>query len=293
MNKKELIVSRISSFPTLPVMTHRLLKALNDPENASAEIARIIQIDPALTANVLKAANSSYLGFRRPANSLSEATFRLGTKWIFQIAVSSLIYSNLNRPAAGYDMSGEELWRHSLATALMAESLSTLLKIRDSGLIYTAALLHDMGKIVMGEFVADCFKDIQRIISEKNISFELAEEEILGVSHTEIGAMLAESWHFPTLIIDCIRWHHNPDLYSQNEPAIDVVHIADATCLMEGIGLGRDDLQYRLSDKAVTRLNLSSNLLELAISQTLLSLEDIENMFRETLPATNVREVMK
>lgn len=293
MNKKELIVSRISSFPTLPVMTHRLLQALNDPENAAAEIARIIQIDPALTANVLKAANSSYLGFRRPANSLSEATFRLGTNWIFQIAVSSLIYSNLNRPAAGYDMSGEELWRHSLATALMAESLSTLLKIRDSGLIYTAALLHDMGKIVMGEFVADCFKDIQRIISEKNISFELAEEEILGVSHTEIGAMLAASWHFPTLIIDCIRWHHNPDLYSQNEPAIDVVHIADAICLMEGIGLGRDDLQYRLSDKAVTRLNLSSNLLELAISQTLLSLEDIENMFRETLPATNVREVMK
>ncbi|MEP0828348.1 MAG: HDOD domain-containing protein [bacterium] len=293
MNKKELIVSRISSFPTLPVMTHKLLKALNEPENAAAEIARIIQIDPALTANVLKAANSSYLGFRRPANSLSEATFRLGTKWIFQIAVSSLIYSNLNRPAAGYDMSGEELWRHSLATALMAESLSTLLKIRDSGLIYTAALLHDIGKIVMGEFVADCFKDIQRIISEKNISFELAEEEILGVSHTEIGAILAESWHFPSVIADCIRWHHNPDLYSQDEPAIDVVHIADATCLMEGIGLGRDDLQYRLSDLAVNRLNLSSNLLELAISQTLLNLEDIENMFRDTLPATNVREVMK
>lgn len=293
MNKKELIVSRISSFPTLPVMTHRLLKALNDPENAAAEIARIIQIDPALTANVLKAANSSYLGFRRPANSLSEATFRLGTKWIFQIAISSLIYSNLNRPAAGYDMSGEELWRHSLATALMAESLSTLLKTRDSGIIYTAALLHDMGKIVMGEFVADCFKDIQRVISEKNISFELAEEEILGISHTEIGAMLAASWHFPTLIIDCIRWHHDPDSCSHHEPAIDIVHIADGTCLMEGIGLGRDDLQYRLSENAVTRLGLSSNLLDLAISRTLLNLEDIENMFCEALPATKVREVMK
>ena len=287
MNIKQEIVSRISSFPTLPVMVNKLLYVLNTQETNSAEISKIIQYDPALTANILKAANSAFLGFRNPVNSLSEATFRLGSKWIFQIAISSLIYSNLRRPARGYELTDSELWRHSLAVAMVSENLRTLLNIRDVGFIYTAALLHDIGKIALGDYVSQHFDNIQKEIDENNIPFEMAEEKVLGVEHAEIGALIAENWHFPIPIIECIRWHHNPDGAPEINNAIDLVHIADSICLLEGLGIGKDNLQYRASENAINRLNVTNNEIELAISQAVAALEDVENIFKD-IPAAEV-----
>jgi putative nucleotidyltransferase with HDIG domain len=289
MKTKEKIISGISSFPTIPVMVNKLLAVLSDPEAAAQEVSRIIQVDPALTANVLKAANSSFLGFNRPVTSLSEATFRLGTKWIYQIAVSSLIYSNLKKPAPGYDLSREALWRHSTSVAVMSEALSTLLGIRDAGTIYTAGLLHDIGKIVMSEFVGENFDQIQKIVSDRKATFEEAEQEVLGVDHSEIGAIIADHWHFPSRIIDCIRWHHNPDIAPEIDPAIDIVHIADSVCMMEGFGLGRDDMQYRLNENSINRLNISETTIELAVGQTIMMMEQMENMFKDIPTAEAVR----
>jgi putative nucleotidyltransferase with HDIG domain len=270
-------------------MVSKLLHVLNSPEPDSSEICKVIQYDPALTANILKAANSSYLGFRNPVNSLSEATFRLGSKWIFQIAISSLIYSNLRRPARGYELTDSELWRHSTSVALVSESLRGLLNIRDAGFIYTAALLHDIGKIALGDYVAQHFDDIQREIDDKKIPFEMAEEKILGVEHAEIGALIAENWHFPIAIIECIRWHHNPDGAPDITNAIDLVHIADSICLLEGLGIGKDNLQYRASENSIGRLNVTNNEIELAISHAVGALEDIENMFKDIPAAAAAR----
>jgi putative nucleotidyltransferase with HDIG domain len=293
MKMKDEIISKISAFPTLPVMVNRLLYVLNDQDAASSDVCKVIQYDPALTANVLKAANSSFLGFRQPVNSLAEATFRLGTKWIFQIAVSSLIYSNVKRPASGYELSGEELWRHSMAVALMSESLRSLLNIRDAGLVYTAALVHDIGKIALGEFISESWDKIEGLVQEKRIAFEKAEEEVLGIDHAELGAMIAENWHFPSSIVECIRWHHDPDGSANVTPFIDLVHIADSICLMEGFGLGKDDLQYRMSESSTTRLNITTSIMELAISQTIMSMEDIDNMFKEIPAAKSGQEVKR
>jgi len=284
MNAKTQIIAKLSSFPTIPVIVHRLMNVLHEQESRAGDIGEVVRHDPALTANILKAANSSYLGFSKPVTSLTEASFRLGTKWIYQIAVSSLIYSNINRPADGYEQKSQDLWRHSVATAVLAEALSKLLNIRDSGLIFTAALVHDIGKIATHEFVGESIVEIEKLISESNKTFEEAEIEVLGVDHAEVGAMIANHWNFPTQIIECIRWHHNPDAAPEITPAMDVVHIADALCLMEGIGIGRDGMYYRPSQEAIVRLNASGSILELAVSQLLSSLEEIEGMLEEALP---------
>ena len=285
MNTKEQIIARMSSFPTIPVIVHRLMKVLHEQESGVSAIGEVVRHDPALTANILKAANSSYLGFNKPVTSLTEASFRLGTKWIYQIAVSSLIYSNINRPADGYEQNGQDLWRHSVATAVLAEALSKLLNIKDSGLIFTAALVHDIGKIATQEFVGEAIEEIENLVTEKKMTFEEAEIEVLGVDHAEVGAMIADHWNFPPQIVECIRWHHNPDAAPEITPAMDVVHIADALSLMEGIGIGRDGMYYRPSKEAIVRLNATGSILELAVSQLLSSLEEIEGMLEETLPA--------
>ncbi len=279
MNVKKDISARISTLPTVPVLASRLVHVLNDPDAAPAEISRLIGLDPALTANTLRAANSSYLGFTKPVTSLAEAMFRLGTKWVFQIAFSSLVYTNLRQPAAGYGLAAEDVWRHSMAVAIMAESLRDHMNIRDIGAIYTAGLLHDMGKIALGEFVSDAFPALQQAVTEGPATFEEAEQSILGIDHAEVGALIAQNWRFPENIVDCIRWHHHPDKAPVTTPIIDLIHVADSVCLMEGLGLGRDDLHYRLHGPSLERLSLSAEVIELAISQTIVSLDDINAMF--------------
>ncbi len=282
MNKKDEILSKISSFPTLPVMAQKLLALLEDPDSGTAEIGKVLQYDPALTANVLKAANSAFLGFSEPVNSLSEASYRIGTKWIMQIALSSLIYSNLHSPAKGYEMTASDLWKHSIAVALMSENLCKLLGIKDGGMIYTAALIHDIGKLVLENAVDENFDNIKDTISSENASFEEAEQEVVGLNHAEAGALIAESWSFPKSIIEIIRCHHNPQEAEEITTALDVVHIADAVCLMQGIGLGRDGLQYRCNEGSLKRLDVTSNIIEKATSQLIDRLESIEHMFSET-----------
>nr|MBN2278472.1 HDOD domain-containing protein [candidate division Zixibacteria bacterium] len=279
MKIRDRVISGISSFKTLPAMAERLLVLINNPDAEAAELTNVIQLDPALTANVLKAANSAFLGFQEPIDSIAEASFRIGTKWIYQLALSSLVYSNLRTPARGYDMTAEDFWKHSIAVAVMTDNLCKLLNIRDNGAIYTGGLVHDIGKLVMQESVEEFIDEIEELVDKNNISFEEAEEQVMGVDHTEAGAMLAEHWHFPERIMEIIRWHHQPDHTEHSNPGIDIVHVADVICLLEGFGLGRDGLKYRASEQAMVRLKLTSTVVEQATSLLLESIENVEHIF--------------
>ena len=137
----------------------------------------------------------------------------------------------------------------------------------------------NIGKIALGEFVSDEYETIQKMADKNNFSFEEAEEKILGVDHAEVGAMIAENWRFPEPIIDIIRWHHHPEGAEETTQGIDIVHIADALCLMQDFGIGRDGLQYRYNNDSITRLKLSNNIIELATSQLVASFSSFEDMF--------------
>ncbi len=282
MTIKDEIVARISSFPTLPMMVHRLMQVANDTKADTAQVGTTIGYDPALTANVLKAANSAYLGYAKSVNSLSEAVLRLGTKWVLQIAFSSLVYSNIRKPAEGYELTAEDQWRHATAVALMSDHLVRLLDLPDSGLVYTAGLVHDIGKIALSEFVGDSYDEISETANKQTLSFAEAEREVLGVDHAQVGGMVAEHWNFPDSIVQIIRQHHDPDAVNDPSPLLDAVHIADAVCLMEGFGLGREGLRYRPSDAAIDRLKITTEILESVTSQLLDSLNEIERLFKET-----------
>jgi len=284
MNVKDQIIDKISSFPTLPTMANKLLGLLNDPDVTGSQISQIIQYDPALTANLMKAANSAYLGHTKRVSSISEAFFRLGTKWIFQMSVSSLIYSNMRRPVTGYDLSGEDLWRHSMAVALMSDILCKHLNLKEIGLIFTSGLLHDMGKIILGEFVSDSFDEIEAIVEKEKVPFEEAERRVLGIDHAEVGGLTAESWKFPATMVESIRWHHNPEGAGMPSQAIDLIHIADAVCMMQGLGIGKDGIHYRLNEGSITRLNITNQIMETATSQLVTALEEVDNIIKE-IPA--------
>ena len=134
--------------------------------------------------------------------------------------------------------------------------------------MYTAALLHDVGKMVLGRYVKDDIINFDTATMDA-LSFEQVERNMFGTDHAEVGAAILKRWSFPLLMIDAVRWHHEPDDSPKPSQMIDVVHVADVMCLMTGIGIGREGLQYEVSRTASERLGVTEKIIEKTASLTL------------------------
>ncbi|MEW5924078.1 MAG: HDOD domain-containing protein [Candidatus Zixiibacteriota bacterium] len=279
MEIKGQIEKKVSCIPVLPEVAHRLIRIINDPDSCANDVADVIKHDPAITANILKAANSVYWGHAGTIDSLSSAVMRLGSRRVFEIAMASAMRSIVNQPAKGYDMTARQLWMHSAAVASVAGMLCSNLNFGEGGVIFTAALIHDLGKVVLDEYVGNQFETIWHMAESESLPFDEAERVILGIDHSEVGAKIAEKWNFPEKIVGVIRWHHNPDKAGEVHHSVDVVHVADAICIMQGVGLGRDGLHYILNKASATRLGLSTELLERAMFDAIIALQNYEQMF--------------
>ena len=167
-----------------------------------------------MTANLLKLANSAYFGMPSKIGSVRQAVLLLGLKRLIQMVIASCVSALMDRPVSGYDLSPGELWRHSIAVTVAAEGLVKELNIEAAEEIFTAALLHDVGKLVLGDFVQDDFKKIEDILSQ-GISFETAENMVLGVNHADIGAEILRKWSLPPELVNAVRWHHDPESAGQ------------------------------------------------------------------------------
>lgn len=271
------IISRLNSFPSMPGAAVKLLALVDDPEINVAAIEHVLRQDPALTANLLKLANSAYFGMPSKIGSVRQAVLLLGLKRLIQMVIASCVSALMDRPVSGYDLSPGELWRHSIAVTVAAEGLVKELNIEAAEEIFTAALLHDVGKLILGDYVRDDFKKIEDILSQ-GISFETAENMVLGVNHADIGAEILRKWSLPAELVTAVRCHHDPESAGQANTMLDIVHVANVLCRMIGVGAGRDGLQYRPSQAAVDRLKLTRHQLEKVASQTVQWVEEISDV---------------
>jgi putative nucleotidyltransferase with HDIG domain len=262
------IVPAIKSFPGMPGTAVRLLALIDNPAMRVSQIEKILRQDPGLTANVLRLANSAYFGIPSKVGSIRQAVILLGLKRLIQMVIAACVSAIMDKPVPGYDLPAGELWRHSIAVSVAAEGLVKELKINAAEEIFTAALLHDVGKLVLGEFVKDDFKQIETAVSQ-GISFEMAETIVLGTNHADVGAHILTRWSLPPEIVSAVRWHHAPDRADQTNIMLDIVHAANFISMMIGIGTGRDGLQHQPSVEVTERLGLESYHLEKVASQTM------------------------
>ncbi len=272
------ILAKVKSFPSMPEAAAKLLKLLDNPDATAAQIEQILRYDAGLTANLLKLTNSVYFGLPCKVGSVTQAVVLLGWKKLIQLVMASCVNAVMGKPVPGYDLPAGELWRHSIAVSVAAEGLAKELKVSASEEIFTAALLHDVGKLVLGGFVKE---DLEKIETEasRGISFEVAEHMVLGTDHTEVGAQILKNWSFPPALVNAVRWHHDPDSAGKTDTLVDIVHVANILCLMIGIGVGREGLCYKPSPLATKRLGLRTNDLEIVASRTLQYVDDLCNVF--------------
>ncbi len=273
------IMAKVKSLPGMPGPAAKLLHLLQDPEVPTSQVEALLRLDPGLTANILKLSNSAYFGFSSRIGSVRQAIVLLGSRRLVQLVIASSVGTVMKQPVQGYDLSPGELWRHSIAVSVAAEGLVLELAVAGAEETFTAALLHDVGKLVMGAFVQ---KDLSAIEARaaQGVSFHLAERELLGTDHAEVGARILAEWHFPASIVQAVRYHHAPDALAEGSRLLDVVHVANVLCLMMGIGVGREGLQYEPSPLATRRLGLKTVHLERISSQTLQSMNELSQIFQ-------------
>ena len=276
--KVENIASLLKSFPSMPGAAIKLLALIDDPDVSVSQIEDILRHDAGLTANILKLANSAYFGIPSKVGSVRQAVLILGLKRLIQMVIASCVGAIMDKPVPGYDLPPGELWRHAIAVSVAAEGLVNELQVGASEEIFTAALLHDVGKLVLGSCVKDDFKEIQAAL-DQDVSFQTAETMVLGANHADIGAQILTQWSLPSDIINAVRWHHTPESADKADTMLDVVHVANVLCLMIGIGAGGSGLHHEPSKVVIDRLGLESHHLEKVASQTLQWTTELSDVF--------------
>ena len=266
-SRKREIISKMKSFPSMSGIAAKVLKLLDDPDSSAGQVEQLLKQDPSLTANLLKLTNSAYFGIPSKVGSVRHAIAMLGWKRLSKLVMAACVSAITDRKIPGYDLPPGVLWQHSVAVSVTAEGLMRELKVAESDEIFTAALLHDLGKLILGGFVEKELDEIQEVAA-RGIPFQMAEQEVLGTDHAEIGALMLESWSFPPKLVSAVRWHHDPDSAPETSSMTDIVHVANVLCLMIGIGIGVEGLHYEPSVSATKRLGIKPTQLELIASQT-------------------------
>ncbi len=280
MSQREEILARVSTISSLPTSATQMLALANNPDAQIDDVQRTVEYDPGLVTNLLRLANSAYFGTGGAINSVREAVVRLGFKRVFQIAMTSAVAPIAQKEIRGYDLPRNGLLRHSAATALAVEYLPKRLSMRVPDATYTAGLLHDLGKIVLGTYLEINSAPIVIKAYRESISFEIAEQMVLGTDHAEVGAALLEYWKLPQVVIDSVRWHHNPNKYPhEDKTVVDLVHLGEHVARICGTSSSTDGMNYSVCVESLDRLGVVPDVLELVAADVLGSLEEICSIF--------------
>lgn len=262
----ESIVEAVNDLPALPTVVTRVIQLTDDPDSTAQDINNVLNQDQAITARVLRLANSAFYGYTRRINTVTDAVVFMGFKTIRSIVIAASVSDILNQEIAGYALEHGELWKHSQYCAMAARLIARKAKIPALDLAYTAGLLHDIGKVILNHTMKDAYIEVVERASEGDVPFYEVETDVLGFTHADVGAKVAAKWNLPDQLVEAIAYHHNPDQATINPKLTAIIHLADAICVAMGIGIGVDGMLYPMSSKAMELLGMDENAIEAIIN---------------------------
>lgn len=239
----------IAATPLLSTAATRLLELRSHGECDRKELVDIVKHDSLLTAQVLKVVNSAAFGRVSAIFSIEQAVNFLGEDMVISSAMSQAAAAFFAKKLEGYAAEEGELWRHDLKTAIAGKLLAGLgKKPVNPEQAFTCGLLHDLGKVLLSDFLKDSPAKIVAAVKLKKIPDYLAAEKgLLGIDHAEAGYELCRKWNLPAPLPQVTRWHHQPGrAESEYQPLCYVVHLADILAMMSGSGTGADAFQYSI-----------------------------------------------
>ncbi len=252
------ILDEIKVLRPVPAVAVQILELVEDPDSSAAEVGDLILHDPAVTANLLRICNSAYFGFSQKIESVRQATTLLGLDQLVEVVLLSTLSAQLMNKHEVYGLQEGDLWRHAVVSAHVAKILAKRNgNNQNLPRIFTGALLKDIGKIILGRFVASSLEKISILVMLEGYSFNDAEREVIGMNHEELGATLAERWQFSERLVYVIRNHHLSQESARDDLETALVYLADIICMMMRIGAGVDAMAYKFHSDVLKRTNLT------------------------------------
>lgn len=221
------ILQSVNHLRPIPSNVTRVLKELENPRVSLGMIAEYLGLDQALAALVLQMANSAALGYGRSCSSLNDAVVRIGVKRLKSLLLASVAVGPMNRQLSGYRLGAGELWNHSVGTAVTAEWAARTLAYPDPEEAYVAGLLHDIGKLLLDQYVLTDYSQIILYVQKYNQPLWLVEEKLIGIDHARVGGLIAQRWGFPAVLMDAITFHHYPSSAHANVVLPAIVNLAN------------------------------------------------------------------
>jgi len=265
------------TLPTLPGIVTRLNSLADNDKSSIQEMARLVSSDQVLSARILRLANSPSYGFYRVA-TISNAMILLGVDVVKSLVLSSSIFEIMEKNVLG-------LWEHSLGAGVAANIIAKRLQLPECEEIATAALLHDIGKVIIRLKCENQSSEMSALMSEKGLSSFQVERETIGTDHAEVGGWLAKSWFLPEKLIVPIAFHHDVEGSALHQTKTAVVHLADVLIKASGFGYSGDEYVPIVQSAAWNKLNMTEEILTDVVAELEEKLIDVKNFSLEILSA--------
>jgi putative nucleotidyltransferase with HDIG domain len=257
----EEVLSAAKKLRPFPDVVGKLMPLIQRVASVS-EIEAVIRYDQAIAARVLALSQSPHYGRRAPIRSLRDAVLLLGQRQLIQVITTACSARYFKGDGSGYDLREGELWQHSVAVALMAELVAQRTGSQNLFTVYTAGLLHDIGKTLLSLYVKNYFHVILPLINIEKICFIDAERQIFGIDHQELGATIARRWRFPSEVVSAIEHHHNPCEAQKHRDVAAIVYVSNRMVSAMGIGCGVDGFLQPNQDEIFIELGITTRMVE-------------------------------
>ncbi len=267
------IIKAIQSLPTLPTVAVKVNSIIKSPTAGAAELAQVIEYDQSISAKVLSLVNSAYYGLSRKINNIKEAVTYLGTNAISQLVLAlGVIKTFEGKENKRFDRA--KFWTHSIAVAILAREISKSEKRhKHPDDIFTAGLLHDIGKVALDSFCSETFMPVLDELDKEEIPFYKAEQKVLGVDHTRVGEWVARSWELPLLTVVSIRHHHEAPSARKGfslsqDSAVDIVQVSDWLAITHGLGFSGSNKVEEPTEETFNRIPITKEKAEEIVNRT-------------------------
>jgi len=271
---------KVKELDTLPSTYYRICRLIEDPRCSAIEIGREISHDQVIASKVLKIANSAFYGFPSRIDSIPRAVSVIGFSAIRELILATSVINIFLKQMNGSVFDRQEFWKHSLGCAIAAKITAKYIGKFEIEELFTAGLIHDIGKVIIDQCLTDFFVTIISMTSEKkSLTFSEAEKMVLGYTHTEVGALVARRWGLSALLIEAISCHHTLPVGMKHPKHVAVVHIANS--IAKALRLGNSGYWKvpLISEKVREIVDLRAAMLELIAEETVKEFHELIKIF--------------
>ncbi len=256
------LINKSCELPPLPVVAAKVMRMVDDPMMDINALQDVIMTDQALTAQILKMANSAYYGMNRNVETVAEALVTLGSGAVRTLALAATTRIMFKR----FGLLEQKLWEHSTGVSVAAEVIAKTIRHQSPEKASVAGLLHDIGKIIMNNSQPEKYMLVTENVYNNNTAYYINEEYYFGFNHADVGGLITAKWKFPKDLCEIIRRHHYfrtfsdlADLEPETSSLCCIVTLADAVCARLGIGYREPMADLPLMDRECLKiLDISS-----------------------------------